>query len=147
MALIPLTQGKFAIVDDKDFEWLSKWKWYYDSFLGYAKRYIKIQGKTRSIYLHSVINNTPKKLQTDHINRNKLDNRRCNLRSVTKNQNKFNTGLWRHNTSGYKGVSWHKSYKRWEVYIGVNNQKINLGYFFNLEDAYRCRLKNEKQYL
>jgi len=98
MRTIKLTQGKFAIVDDCDFEWLNQWKWHYSA--GYVVS--KMGGK--NIYLHRFILQTPPKMDTDHINHNKLDNRRKNLRVATRSQNKQNTLISRANKSGFKGV-------------------------------------------
>jgi len=71
MKRIKLTQEKVALVDDADFEFLNQWKWFYHQ-TGYAKSCHR--------YMHRLINKTPKGFHTDHINRNKLDNRKSNLR-------------------------------------------------------------------
>lgn len=139
---IKLTQNKFAIVDNKDFEYLNQWKWNYDKITGYAKRHIK----NKSIYLHRIINNTPQNLFTDHINRNKLDNRKCNLRTCEKVLNQRNQKICKTNTSGYKGVSWSKSAKKWQSFIFKDNKKINLGFFIDKIDAIKSRLLGEKKY-
>ena len=74
MKQIPLTQGKYALVDDSDFEWLNQWKWNYNN--GYARR-IKEINKTREIiYMHRFILKINKEKVCDHINGNGLDNRR-----------------------------------------------------------------------
>ncbi|TIL91441.1 MAG: HNH endonuclease [Mesorhizobium sp.] len=76
----------------------------------------------------------------DHINLNKSDNRWKNLRIATNSQNQMNTTMKSNNTSGYKGVSWHKTDKRWRADIRVNGSKVFLGYFDTPEsghDAYR----------
>ena len=74
----------FALVDDQDFESLNQFKWHQDK--GYAYGYV--EGK--HIYMHSLILNTPKGLFSDHINRNRLDNRRENLRIVSHAENNQN---------------------------------------------------------
>ncbi len=71
----------------------------------------------------------------DHANRNKLDNRRSNLRPVTKQGNKANSNLHSNNTSGYKGVSWSKSVGKWCANIRVNGRLICLGYYTEAEEA------------
>ncbi len=101
MKKIPLTQGKFALVDDEDFEYLNQWKWKFLS--GYAARK---KGK-KTIYMHRLVNNTLDNKSTDHINMNKSDNRKENLRSSTSSQNKFNRDSMG-GSSKYKGVSWNK---------------------------------------
>src|SRR3990172_3465377 len=66
------------------------------------------------------------KNHVDHINGNKLDNRWCNLREATMAQNKANEGLRSSNTSGLKGVSWHKAAKKWRAYIGATGEHLGL---------------------
>jgi len=85
MKEMELTKGKVALVDDKDFEWLSQWKWSIFS-IGYA-------GRTevyKTIYMHRVIANAPKGFVIDHLNGNIRDNRRCNLRICTHAENLHN---------------------------------------------------------
>lgn len=130
MRRIKLTQGKYTLVDDEDFEWLNQWKWYYLS-IGYAAR-----GKGKNfIYMHRLIINTPKNLYTDHINNDKLDNRRCNLRICTNSENQTNRGKYKRNKSGYKGVCWFKQTNKWQAQIRKNNKRFHLGYFQNKIDA------------
>lgn len=76
----------------------------------------------------------PKKY-IDHINGNHIDNRFCNLREATHGENIQNSPIRKNNTSGIKGISWHKSKKRWEARICANNKFIHLGYFKILDDA------------
>ena len=73
--------------------------------------------------------------QIDHINENPNDNRWCNLREATKSQNMMNITRVRSNSSGYKGVSWHKVCKKWRALIAVNNQSVHLGLFETRDDA------------
>ena len=74
----------------------------------------------------------------DHINRDKLDNRIANLREVTNSQNEQNKVSRRDNTSGYRGVVWHKPTKKWRAEIKIAQKKIHLGLFVNPEDAARA---------
>lgn len=129
MKQIPLTQGKFALVDDADFGELTKFKW---AYCRYAYRREYRNGKGKTLYMHRVILNTPEGMDTDHINRDKLDNRRANLRICTHSQNEANTDLRRNNTSGFKGVSFHRQTKKWEAKIMCNRQKVHLGLFNNI---------------
>jgi hypothetical protein len=71
----------------------------------------------------------------DHINCNSLDNRLCNLRECTAQQNSCNTNLRSNNKSGVKGVCWNLEMKKWNVYITIDKIKKNLGYFNDLELA------------
>lgn len=79
----------------------------------------KIDGKykTTGIYLHRLIAIPPFKMQVDHINGNKLDNRKQNLRICTNQQNNRNINAHKDSTSKYKGVSWDKTNKKWLVQI------------------------------
>ena len=125
MKNIQLTKGFVAIVDDEDYEFLSQWKWCYHAN-GYAIR----NYKGRSIQMHRVVNHTPAGFQTDHINMDKLDNRKCNLRSVTRGENNQNRPAARNSTSKYKGVHFSN---RDGVWIGqfkpVGEKCIRLGTF------------------
>jgi hypothetical protein len=83
--------------------------------------------------------------QIDHINQIKSDNRITNLRESNSSLNQQNTNLRADNTSGYKGVSWRKGINKWVVCIYLNNTKIHLGYFDNLDDAIAARKQAEEQ--
>lgn len=139
MKRIPLKHGEFALVDDDDFDKVSKYKWH-RSKQGYAV------SASSKVYMHRLVNATPKGFHTDHINHEKLDNRKENLRTATSSQNAFNTGLWSHNTSGHKGVYWYERYKKWEVYINVNGKRIYLKRFKSLQDALNARRNAEVKY-
>lgn len=72
----------------------------------------------------------------DHINRNPLDNRKCNLRRATNAENNRNKGPQKNNKSGYKGVSWHTASQKWTAAIKIPDGKyLNLGLFLTAEDA------------
>lgn len=72
----------------------------------------------------------------DHINEIKADNRLANLRLATRNQNGYNKGKPKTNTSGYKGVHWHKRDKHWRAQIAFDGKHVNLGGFATAEEAY-----------
>lgn len=80
MREIPISKGKYAIVDDTDFEWLSRFKWHVDSD-GSARKNGK-PGEPR--LMHRLITDAPAGKEVEHINRNRLDNRRSNLRIVSR---------------------------------------------------------------
>lgn len=139
MREIRLTRGKVAIVDNEDYEWLNQWRWWYTT-RGYAVREIK----RKLIFMHRIINKTPENMDTDHINRDKLDNRKCNLRTVTRSQNFMNINPRKNNTSGVKGVQKNKN--SWMARIKINYQTIYLGTFIHFEDAVAAREAAEKKY-
>jgi len=138
---IPLTQGKFAIVDLDDYESLAKHKWfavkYCRSF--YAERKGKSQNNRRikyNIKMHRRILQAPKNKIVDHINHNGLDNRKANLRIVTVLQNSWNARKQLGNfSSKYKGVSFTKRTRRWKAKISYKGKNIYLGCFDNEHSA------------
>lgn len=134
MKHVPLTQGKFALVDDEDLDYINQWSWMYCS-RGYAKRYGRKGEKPKVIYMHRVVNKTPKGLETDHINRNKLDNRKRNLRTCTAMQNQHNSIPRNGGYSKYKGVSLYKSTGEYFAQIKINKKRTYLGRFDKEEAA------------
>jgi len=82
----------------------------------------------------------------DHINRNKSDNRIANLRLASPEQNAQNRLKNSKNTSGYKGVTWHKRDAKWQAAITVKGKVIHLGYFARVEDAYSAYIMASKKY-
>lgn len=129
---IPLTQGRFALVDDEDFEHLNKWNWFFNN--GYAKR-VKCREKIDEKYkqvqvlMHRVINQTPDGFETDHIDGDKLNNQKYNLRTATRSQNSMNSiGKKRYSSSSkYKGVDFHQG--KWRAVIRGFKKQIYIGHF------------------
>lgn len=125
MKYINLTQGLKAIIDDEDYASLSQWNWHVNSY-GYAVGYLKKQ----KIKLHRLIMGDPVGIEIDHINGNKLDNRKGNLRLATRQQNAWNTCKnLRGGSSIYKGVTLHKANNRWRARITFNGKIKPLGLF------------------
>ena len=150
MKEIILTQGMVALVDNTDYKWLTKWKWYAwkHGNMWYAKRNIQTPEKWVSIMMHREILGLKlgDGLIVDHTNRNGLDNRQENLRIVSVADNQHNHGGHKHNTSGYNGVSWHKRDRKFAAYIGVDGVQMRLGYYLNIEDAVKARAQAEEMY-
>jgi len=112
MKLIELTKGKSAIVDDEDYEWLSRKKWH--AIKVRHNWYAVGKIKKKHVYMHRFIMKTPPTLTTDHKNRNGLDNRKENLRNATNAQNNANKPVRSSKkTSRYKGVHYEKRYHIW----------------------------------
>lgn len=82
----------------------------------------------------------------DHINHNKLDNRKNNLRVCTRSQNLMNRDSEIKSYTGIRGVQYHKKNKRYGSFIYVNKKKIKLGYFKDIEDAINARKQAEEKY-
>ena len=131
---IPLTQGKFATVDDEDFDGLIKHKWFAkkDKNTFYAGRTIRLpNGKRQTILMHRFILNLKygDKRQCDHKNHNGLDNRQDNVRISTGSQNNQNCSPQKNCSSNYKGASWHRRSHKWQAQIFVEKHNIYLGLF------------------
>jgi hypothetical protein len=130
--VIPLTCGKVALVES-DYEWLMQWKWEYNQTTGIAIRRDFSQGRAKPICIamHRLIMNAPAELVVDHINHNRLDNQRSNLRLATVAENCRNQMAYKNSrsTSQYKGVYWHKCSRKWHARIKVNYKDIYLGGF------------------
>lgn len=134
---IPLTQGKFTLVDADDAPELLKYSWYAkksrSTFVAARKP------TTGVVYMHRAILGVSKQLFTDHRDGNGLDNRRSNLRACTVVENNRNRRRMQStNTSGYRGVFWERSCGRWRAQISVNDKNVHLGVFMSKENAARA---------
>lgn len=109
---------------------------------GYLRGYINKE----LIYLHHLILPPKDGFWIDHINRNKADNRWCNLRYVTPTENLINRGLTRANTSGYLGVYWDNEREKWSACIKLNKKTKRLGRFLTKEEAARAYLEAVEKY-
>ena len=128
---IELVRGGTALVDDDDREFINGFKWYPHTG-GYAIAY----KNNLYIYMHRLILNSEKGVLVDHINKNKLDNRRSNLRPVTRSQNLFNSSGQKHRKSKYKGVFYAKQNRKWCAQISYyKSKRKGLGYFLTEEAA------------
>ena len=136
MKEIKLTRGLVALVDDEDYEFLSQRHWYAAKRKKtyYARTDKMVNWKTTKTYMHRLILNTPKGMQTDHIDHNGLNNQRHNIRICTNTQNRRNVSS--HGRSKYLGVSFNGKHIRAQITIG--DKYIHLGYFKTEEDAARA---------
>lgn len=146
MKQIPLTQGKFAIVDTADYPAVSKLSWHAftprssnHSWRARRMIYNPATQKQRTEYLHNFIMRPPEGFRVDHIDGDGLNNRRSNLRVCTTQQN--NSAFRRKEkgtSSKYRGVSWHKQNLCWIARIRMNGKRHNLGCFDSEKDAARA---------
>lgn len=115
-------------VSDADVGTLSRYSWCFDG--RYAYRRETQNGKCKKIYLHRQIMGFPRRgMDVDHINGDKLDNRRENLRVVSRSANELNKPKMQGKTSKYKGVHWHKHTSKWKVETKRNGEKYYIGVF------------------
>lgn len=135
-----------VLIDDEDEARVCQWKWQVNN--GYASRqhWNPELKKYQKMYMHRFIMGTPQGMDTDHINHNKLDNRKENLRVATRSENNFNSSPSKANTSGFKGVHWFKPAKLWRAYITIDGKRIELGYSKTKEGAIELRQKAEQLY-
>jgi hypothetical protein len=139
MKKIILTQGKFAKVDDSDYEKLNKFKWYVNKY-GNTFYAVRMSGR-KTLLMHAIIIRTPKGKSTDHIDGDGLNNQSKNLRVCSQGDNLKNKSKYKNNISGFKGVSWVKDRKKWNAQIQTNKSKKNLGNFDTKEEAYEAYCK------
>ncbi len=137
MREIVMSNGSVVLVDDADYPALSQYKWK-PNLAGYAYRNVKRNGKSKKLFMHHVILPPAEGMETDHINRNHLDNRRENLRNVPAWKNAHNRRT-RPSQSGLRGVFVPKGRKRWVAVIYVNKKKHFLGSFETQQEAINAR--------
>ena len=145
--ILNINASKRALVDDQDAESVGKHKWTVTKS-GYAIGYLeKVNRKSRLILMHRLIMGATKDQMIDHINGDKLDNRRKNLRFCTKAQNNRNSKKpHSNNTSGYKGVFWSKQKRKWLAQIVVDRTQIGLGFFNSKEEASETYKQASRKY-
>lgn len=132
MKKIPLSQGKFALVDDADFEWLNQWNWYANKNHNtyYAVRSGKLNGKNTLILMHrQILGLTDPKIYGEHWDGDGLNNQRSNLRPATNSENQKNKKSKTNGTSKYLGVSWDKGCRKWVCHINIDGKAKYLGLF------------------
>lgn len=138
MKTINLFGGKQAKVDDWDYEVLKNYRWHLAP-TGYAQN-SKYRGNYKSVntLMHRAILWSPPGYEVDHVNGDKLDNRKENLRIASRSENEQNKAPSVKNHSGFKGVSWDRLRSKWRASIGVNRKSVHLGRFDSKTDAIRA---------
>ena len=130
------TVRAYAIVDAADAAWVNQWRWSLGK--GYAARSQSHDGRRVRVYLHRELLGLPRVTdgrQGDHIDRDKLNCRRVNLRVATHAQNLQNKASYRGSTSRYRGVCWVTSNRRWRATVRVAGKLHRLGEYLREEDA------------
>jgi len=131
-------------IDLLDFNKIKKHTWRKNNW-GYICTTVIENNKKKSVFLHRLIMDFPDKI-IDHIDRNPLNNKRSNLRLVTRKQNQHNFSKSYDNTSGYIGVCKCEDKIKWRARIVANGKEYRLGRFENKEEAIMARLKAELKY-
>lgn len=138
VAYVRLSQGLEAIIDASDAELIGAFNWFAmprpHTNYAFANKE-KANGKRCALLMHRLIMGESSNLFVDHINRNGLDNRRCNLRFATPQQNCANSTTRRDNKSGVKGVGWRKDRQKWRAQITVNGRSKSLGHYDTRDEA------------
>jgi hypothetical protein len=146
MKEIKLTQGKVALVDDEDFEYLNQFKWYavWHRHTYYAMRHDSLRNGGKQLQMHRIILGvTDPKILGEHQDHDGLNNQRYNLRSCTNQQNQMNSNSLT-GSSRFKGVSWDKYKKKWRATIIFNGRQYYLGLSLSeleMAEAYNRKAK------
>lgn len=139
MKTIPLSKGKVALVDDEDFEQVSKVNWCLKKS-GYVTGY----SNGKHVSMHRVIMKAKKGQTIDHKDHNGLNNQKSNLRFCTLSQNCANQKA-RGGTSKYKGVSRRKDRPSWRVLVRCNGRRFYCGSFKCEKQAAKAYDKKAKE--
>lgn len=132
-----------ALIDTEDIDKIKGYRFHLNRPL--STSYMRVYNNKRQTLHYLITGSPPKGKETDHRNRNPLDNRRQNLRPATRSQSNMNRAKSLNKSSIYKGVSWNKNLCKWEAYINLNKKRTNLGYFYNENDAGKVYNKAAKK--
>ncbi|MDQ6906714.1 MAG: AP2 domain-containing protein [Chloroflexota bacterium] len=140
---IPLTRGKYALVDAEDFPRLAAYRWhaFHDRkdgrWLAVRGERIRIEGRSvnRNVWMHREILGAPDGMPVEHLNDDGLDNRKANLQRSTRAERYAKRGKLSTNTSGYCGVTFYARTGKWRAQIRCDGTTLHLGYFTTAEEA------------
>lgn len=141
---IPLSDGRFALVDDADHPWLSGFRWHCQNTPSghkYAYRYAKPNEghpKGKRLLMHRELlglTRAPRTVHVDHANDDTLDNRRANIRACNAALNQAASRIGRAGTSRYRGVYWDESRGKWRASVRCNGRTYHLGRFATEREA------------
>lgn len=129
---IPLTQGKYMVIDADDFERVNQFVWCWDG------KYATRNTPTSMQRVHRFIMNEPEGLEVDHWDKDTTNNRKSNLRVATRGQNGCNRGIHKNNTSGFKGVTLDRKTGKWISRIVKDRKSKHLGTFSSPVEAHEA---------
>lgn len=152
MKHVNLTKGQKTMVDDADYDHLTQWNWHFGAN-GYAVREQHLgmkDGKRirRTVLMHRELVDAPKGLDVDHVNENKLDNRRSNIRLATRSQNKANMRAVKRKDNLPMGVTFNPSPRSKQPYMArvcMNGKSYFVGNFYQLKDAVSAYAAKKKE--
>jgi hypothetical protein len=131
-----------VMVDDEDEEKCLEYTWRVDPKKGYVRSHRPVDGKDETVLIHRLVMGAGKGMVVDHINHDHFDNRKCNLRVCTQQENCMNrlNPVNRNSRSGQPGVSWDAAYNKWKatIYLGKGKRK-HVGHFETVEEAVAAR--------
>jgi hypothetical protein len=133
MKNIPLKDGYVAVVDDVDYARLQAFGNWTRNNRGYAVCYRSVDGRRFTFYMHRIVIQAKPGTQVDHIDRDKLNNQRRNLRLVSRTQNQMNKGLQANNSTGVKGVTLRKG--KYEARLRYQDRNLYLGRYESADEA------------
>ncbi|WP_119775916.1 HNH endonuclease [Dehalobacter sp. MCB1] len=128
-----MPDGQIFLFDKEDLDFVSNNYWHY---LNKKDWYLR---STKFGLMHRALLGANSNEFVDHINRNRLDNRKSNLRIVTFQENMNNKSLYKTNSSGHKGVKWNARLDKWQSQITHNKIRVHLGVYDELQDAIAAR--------
>jgi hypothetical protein len=138
-------ENLYALVSDEDFEFLSSMKWYVNNHgYVYTSAWSRTIKKPIITKLHRLVTNAPNGLEVDHINRDKLDNRRENLRLCSHAENMRNRSVQKNNKTGYKGITYSKERNKWQVHVYPNGRARAVGRFKDFDLAVVALLEAQR---
>lgn len=137
MKKVKLSRGKIAFIDDEDFDLVSQIRPWHCTTIGYAA-HSRTSGS--KVWMHRLIMGATKGVEVDHINGNKLDNRKSNLRLCSTDENRLNRRSYKTKvgSSKFKGVSFKKQSKKFVAQIQYEGAKVHIGYFTDETEAARA---------
>lgn len=128
--------GKHTVlIDDEDWEKVNKYVWHVSYHHNGKIKTVSTNEKGTQLKLHKFLTGYT---LTDHIDGNPLNNQKENLRECTQQKNTWNAALSKRNKTGFKGVYWEESRKKYQAYIKIGDKKKHLGRYVNASDAARA---------